>query len=149
MDRYYFGWQADCKDESAIVQYGKGEETPFSAVEEQMDDVIAFQILAEDGEYYKIDLETGELDLNGKITKNPWPMPEGMKAELIYKRRKQVRADIRTGEQLEERTKFLIGGKWDGHELYAEVFPGLGQTDKSVKVFTDGEEEDLTAELNI
>lgn len=147
MDKYYFGWKANLDDGTVISQYVGKKETLYSEVEDNMDKIESFQIIAEDGEQYTADLVKGELDLNGKKSKSLKSLPNNAKADLIYKRRNQARVDITTGEQLSARTMFIIGIKHGEEEISAEVFPGLGMAKKSIKIKEDREEKDITAEM--
>jgi len=146
MTNTHYKWEATFKSALPIKQFEKGVETPFSVIEQNKDDLKTFKIVADDGEFYEVDIIKGEINCNGKknekleLMKNEVP-------DLIYSRRNQVRLNIVTGEQLSKRTTHMLGLKTNTEKIVIEAFPGLGIKEKKIKLKTEDTEKDITGEM--
>lgn len=145
MTNTYFKWEATFKNLPKMKQFNGNEEILFSEIEKNKKDLTTFKIVAENGEYYLIDLIKGEFDFNGKKKEK---INLGTKMpQLIYSRRNRLRINPSTGEQLEKITIHRIGIKTDLDNYVIEVFPGLGLRKKYVKFKTKTTEKDVTNDI--
>ncbi|MDX1278550.1 hypothetical protein [Oceanihabitans sediminis] len=135
---YY--WVAEM-DSGLIYQFVDDEETPFSVIEADMNNLKKFSIMsADDTELYEVDFEALEM----KAPNNLEYTLTGSNPVLIYKRRNKVRAEMGSGKILDSNVTHILGIKTDTEEKYFEVSSAQGQRQKKVKIKEDGVETDLT-----
>jgi len=125
-----FSWEARFSDESVIAQFDKdGKEIKYGVVEKKIDDLEEFVIVSKNlDEMYIVNLVDKTIvgpDISYTVVGNG--------AELIYRRRNDVRLELGTGNRLDPRVRHIIGIKTDKEEKVVEVFYGLGMKPKKIE----------------
>lgn len=137
-----FFWKATFDDDSTLIQFDGDDEISFGGVLDREKELKSFELIANagDDEIYKVDLTNGEV-----IGPGVKYIVSGNNLELIYKRRSQVRQSIITKKRLSPRVRHILGLKSDTNTKEFEIFAGLGQVEKKIKIFDkDGKDTDIS-----
>jgi len=149
--KLFYTWSALLKDGSVIKQFDGEEETKFSVVDSNMENITNFRLDGKDESYCNADLVNGEITFNGNKISEISKLDGDVK--LIYSRRNQVRVKVGTGEPLDSRTIHRLGVKDNDEEIVVEIFPGLEMAEKKVslvkekKSTKEASNEDITSKI--
>ncbi len=132
-----FSWIATFKNGTIVKQFdNNGKEELFKNIEESPNkisrDIKELKIVSNNLEYYTIDPINKTIDCNGKRTlKFDSNTPQ---AEIIYRRRNNVRVTVGSGEVLDPRTTYIIGLKDNINKIEINIFPGLKMMSRKIEI---------------